>query len=135
MTADRQNIPILRVARPTNDLATLRSFYCDGAGFSVLASFSGHEGFDGLVLGYPEAPWHLELLNEISVAASPAEGPEHLLVLYMPEQSEWQTAVDRMHRHGYEPVAANNPYWDVAGMTFEDPDGYRLVFQNRAWTD
>lgn len=134
MTADRQNIPILRVARPTNDLATLRSFYCDGAGFGELASFFGHGDFDGLVLGYPNAPWHLELLKESGVVAPRAEGPEHLLVLYMPDKSEWRAAVDRMQTHGYEPVAANNPYWDVVGMTFEDPVGYRLVFQNRAWT-
>ena len=26
-------VPVLRVARPTNDLAPLRAFYCDGLGF------------------------------------------------------------------------------------------------------
>lgn len=134
MTSHRKNIPTLRVARPTNDLATLRSFYCEGAGFSVLASFCGHGDLDGLVLGYPDASWHIELLKEKDVVAPRAGSPEHLLVLYMPDKPKWHTAVDRMHRHGYEPLAANNPYWDVAGMTFEDPDGYRLVFQNRAWT-
>jgi hypothetical protein len=38
-----------------------------------------------------------------------------------------------MTAHGYEPVPSHNPYWETAGQTFEDPDGYRLVFQNRTW--
>jgi hypothetical protein len=36
---------------------------------------------------------------------------------------------------GYAPVAAFNPYWDRAGLTFEDPDGYRVVLQRTTWTD
>jgi hypothetical protein len=31
-------------------------------------------------------------------------------------------------------VAAFNPYWDRDGVTFEDPDGYRIVLQNAAWS-
>lgn len=26
-----------------------------------------------------------------------------------------------------------NPYWDRLGLTFEDPDGDRVVLQNAAW--
>ena len=35
---------------------------------------------------------------------------------------------------GFEPVTAFNPYWERDGLTFEDPDGYRVVLQNAAWT-
>lgn len=31
-------------------------------------------------------------------------------------------------------MAALNPYWDRDGVTFEDPDGYRIVLQNAAWS-
>jgi hypothetical protein len=31
---------------------------------------------------------------------------------------------------GFVPVSAVNPYWDRDGVTFEDPDGYRVVLQN-----
>jgi hypothetical protein len=34
----------------------------------------------------------------------------------------------------YEPVPSFNPYWDRAGRTFEDPDGYRVVLQNAPWS-
>jgi len=31
-------------------------------------------------------------------------------------------------------ATSENPYWDVAGWTFEDPDGYRVVLQRGPWT-
>jgi len=34
---------------------------------------------------------------------------------------------------GYEPIKSYNPYWEERGVTFEDPDGYRIVLQNAAW--
>jgi hypothetical protein len=34
---------------------------------------------------------------------------------------------------GNEPTASFNPYWDRQGVTFEDPDGYRVVLQNATW--
>ena len=125
--------PTLRVARPANDLAALHRFYCDGAGFSELTSFD-HNGYQGLILGYPGAKWHLELLREEGNEAPRCNSEENLLVLYMPEEQAWQSAIDRMALHGYKPVPSHNPYWDVVGMTFEDPEGYRIVFQKRAWT-
>ena len=39
-----------------------------------------------------------------------------------------------MRETGFQPVAAFNPYWDRDGVTFEDPDGYRVVLQCAAWT-
>jgi hypothetical protein len=133
MTGIRNAVPVLRVARPTNDLAPLERFYMQGAGFRRLAAFSDHEGFSGTILGFPGAPWHLEFVQEQGYVAPRAPSAEHLLVLYLPDPDEWRHAVDRMTAHGYEPVPAHNPYWEAAGKTFEDPDGYRLVFQNRAW--
>ncbi len=127
-------LPTLRVARPTNALDPLRRFYVGGAGFEVIASFEGHDGFDGLIVGRPEATWHLEFVVEAGVDAPRAPSPDHLLVLYLPERLDWQAAVERMRDQGYAPVPSHNPYWDKAGVTFEDPDGYRLVFQNASWS-
>jgi len=30
-------------------------------------------------------------------------------------------------------VGYGNPYWDRCGLTFEDPDGYRVVLQRENW--
>lgn len=127
-------VPVLRVARPSDDFAGLLQFYVEGLGFSVLSRFEDHDGFDGLILGHPAAPWHLEFTRRHGEAAPRAPGPEHLLVLYLPEMAAWEAAVERLRASGFMPVAAANPYWDRAGATFEDPDGYRVVLQRDAWT-
>lgn len=126
-------IPTLRVARPTNDLAALRHFYIEGLGLQELYAFTGHDGFDGLMLGHPGAPYHLEFIREAGHVAPPAPTPENLLVFYLPERAAWEAAVARMQAHGYPAVPAHNAYWDRQGLTFEDPDGYRVVLQQAAW--
>ena len=127
-------VPTLRVARPTNDLEAQVRFYRDGVGLTELYRFGGHGGFDGVMLGYPNAPWHLELTVAHGHVAPRAPTPDHLLVLYLPERQQWEAAVARMQAHGHAAVPAFNPFWDASGLTFEDPDGYRIVLQNAAWT-
>ena len=43
-------------------------------------------------------------------------------------------ACAKMRGAGFDPVTSLNPYWDRLGATYEDPDGYRVVLQNAAWT-
>ncbi len=52
--------PHLRVARPTDHMPDILRFYRDGLGLEVIASFENHEGFDGIMLGHPTAPYHFE---------------------------------------------------------------------------
>lgn len=40
---------------------------------------------------------------------------------------------DDLEAVGHAAVPSFNPYWDVRGNTFEDPDGYRVVLENAAW--
>ena len=127
-------IPVLRVARPTDDIDAVLPFYRDGLGLAVLYRFEDHDGFDGVMLGHETAPWHLELTRAHGHSAGRAPTPDNLLVLYLPDAGEWQAAVDRMRAAGFGPVAAFNPYWDRDGLTFEDPDGYRVVLQRAAWS-
>jgi catechol 2,3-dioxygenase-like lactoylglutathione lyase family enzyme len=126
--------PTLRVARPTNDLEPLIHFYGEGLGFEVLYRFFDHDGFDGVMLGRKGAPWHLEFTRAHGHASPSAPSQDHLLVLYLPDRAEWENAVRHMRGAGYARVASFNPYWDRNGETFEDPDGYRVVLQNAAWT-
>ena len=126
-------IPKLRVARPTDDLEAVVRFYCDGLGFTELYRFSGHDGFDGVMLGLPGAPYHLEFTRTHRHPAGRAPTTDHLLVFYLPDLAQWQAAVERFRRAGQEPVPSLNPYWDRLGVTFEDPDGYRVVLQRDVW--
>jgi hypothetical protein len=50
------NTPILRIARPSDDLDGLLRFYRDGLRLTVLDRFEDHDGFDGIVLGREGAP-------------------------------------------------------------------------------
>jgi catechol 2,3-dioxygenase-like lactoylglutathione lyase family enzyme len=126
-------IPILRIARPTDDIEALLPFYREGLGFAELYRFTDHDGFDGVMLGHERAPYHLEFTRARGHRAGRAPTQDHLLVLYLPDRSEWSEAVARMRRAGFEPVPSFNPYWDREGLTFEDPDGYRVVLQQAAW--
>jgi catechol 2,3-dioxygenase-like lactoylglutathione lyase family enzyme len=122
----------LRVARPTDDLDAVVRFYRDGLGLDVLAEFADHDRFDGVMLGRPGAGYHLEFTRKRGHFVGRAPTEDNLLVFYLPDPAAWRAAVDRLARHGYEPVRAYNPYWDRHGKTFADPDGYRVVLQNAA---
>jgi catechol 2,3-dioxygenase-like lactoylglutathione lyase family enzyme len=126
--------PLLRVARPTDDLERLLPFYRDGLGLQVLYRFEAHDGFDGIMLGHPRAPWHLEFTRAAGHGAGRAPTEDNLLVLYLPDAQAWRATVQRMADAGFEPVASFNPYWDQRGLTFEDPDGWRVVLQNDDWS-
>jgi catechol 2,3-dioxygenase-like lactoylglutathione lyase family enzyme len=126
--------PILRVARGTNDLAPLRRFYGEGLGFTELFAFEDHDGFDGVMLGHPNWPYHLEFTVRRGHIVAGAPTAENLLVFYLPDRADWQRAVERMKQAGFEPVPAVNPYWERLGVSFEDADGYRVVLENADWS-
>jgi catechol 2,3-dioxygenase-like lactoylglutathione lyase family enzyme len=123
----------LRVARPTDRLDAVVAFYKDAVGLEVLGGFTDHDGFDGVMLGKPGASWHLELTRERGAVAGNAPSREHLLVLYIPDEREWNIAVERMRAAGVAPTPAHNPYWDRCGITYVDPDGYGVVLSRESW--
>jgi hypothetical protein len=123
----------LRVARPTNDVATVIRFHVADLGLEIIDSFTDHQGFDGVMIGVPGAAWHLEFTSCAGHDAGRAPTQDNLLVFYLPDPVLWQAAVNRMTSAGHRPVVSFNPYWEEQGRTFEDPDGYRVVLQNSAW--
>lgn len=125
---------ILRVARPTDRLTEVVHFYTEGLGLQILARFDNHEGFDGVMVGIPGEAYHFEFTHHRGHTVGEAPTQDNLIVFYLPNQLEWQQAVERMKKMGYEPVKSYNPYWDNNGVTFEDPDGYRVVLQNADWS-
>jgi hypothetical protein len=83
----------------------------------------------------PGASYHLEFTTKRGHKAGRSPTPDHLLVFYLPDQQDWQEAVNRMIGAGFKPVISFNPYWTHAGRTFEDPDGYRVVLQHASWPE
>jgi hypothetical protein len=124
----------LRIARPVTDVTRAANMYCQGLTLQVLASFQDHEGFDGVMVGAPGADYHLEFTRHRRHPLSPSPTAEDLLVIYYPRESEWWVACAAVAAAGFQVVSSCNPYWDVRGRTYADPDGYRLVLQQDTWT-
>ena len=125
---------ILRIARPTDNLAAIAAMYASGLDFAILAKFHDHAGFDGVILGHSQHPYHLEFTTQRGHQVGKAPTKDHLLVFYLPDHGEWEASCARMLAAGFVRVSSYNPYWEVQGRTFEDLDGYRVVLQNAAWT-
>ncbi|NEW44741.1 VOC family protein [Nocardia cyriacigeorgica] len=118
----------VRVARPTDQLAEVEEFYVRHLGLPVLYRFENHAGYDGVMLGLPGTDHHLEFTTHVDGSPCPAPTADNLLVLYFHGDARMYEAVERLAAAGHEPVAAENPYWDgVGALTFEDPDGWRVV--------
>lgn len=64
MSNIRTGVPHLRIARPSRDLAAAERFWVGGLTLDVLwrATAAGPGGHDLLMLGWPDAHWHLELV-------------------------------------------------------------------------
>jgi catechol 2,3-dioxygenase-like lactoylglutathione lyase family enzyme len=124
----------LRIARLSSDLAAAVNFYRDGLGFEVLYEFKDHDGFDAVMLGRKGAQYHLALVRKAGHTVMPGSPHDNLLVFYLPDAAEWNSAIRRLRDLGHHPVKAFNPYWDKKGQTLEDPDGYRVVLQHDSWS-
>ncbi|RED48007.1 VOC family protein [Aestuariispira insulae] len=124
---------VLRVARPTDNLQQITGMYLGGLGFKLLASFEGHNGFDGTVLGHEKHNYHLEFTHHHGTTVGRAPTQDNLLVFYLPDEEAWQQQCDQMINAGFVQVPSYNSYWDDCGRTFEDPDGYRVVLAKRDW--
>lgn len=120
----------VRVARPTAMLTEVVKFYRDGLGLEEIGSFSGHAGYSGVMLGLPGRRYHLEFTEHAERPRCDAPTGDNLLVFYLPDMVAINRAAARLKAMGHEPVAPENPYWKEKGLTFEDPEGWRVVLMN-----
>ena len=117
----------VRIARPTHKLAAVIAFYRDGLGMPELARFEDHAGYDGIMLGLPGKSVHLEFTQHAEGSPCIAPSRDNLLVLYVTEPSAYAQLNERMLRLGHAPVEPENPYWLERSLTYQDPDGWRVV--------
>jgi len=132
MTKNRNEINAVqyRIARPTNQLERVVEFYKNALGLRELGSFKNHEGFDGVMLGLPDASHHLEFTQQVDGEEIPEPTTENLLVFYFDTPQKYAQAVNRMKNMSIPSVEPQNPYWAGKSHTYEDPDKWRIVFFN-----
>ena len=120
----------VRVARPTDRLREVVRFYGEGLGLKQIGSFEGHAGYSGVMLGIPGREYHLEFTHHEEGSPCPAPTKDNLLVFYIPDREAVDQFIARLASLGHTPVEPENPYWKNEGVTFEDPDGWRVVLMN-----
>ena len=119
----------LRIARHTERLDEVIAFYRDGIGLPEVGVFRDHDGYLGVFLQVPGSGAHLELTTG-GAPSAPEPHPESLLVLYLGDDAAVQEVAARLD---LDPVPPANPYWGEHGLTFEDPDGFRVVLVPDRW--
>jgi catechol 2,3-dioxygenase-like lactoylglutathione lyase family enzyme len=114
----------VRLARPARDLTQAKRFYGDLIGLTPLGGFENHDGYDGVFFALPGGA-------ELELTAGPAQPApatdEDLLVLFVRTWAEVAAIGARLTAAGVTRIPNRNPYWNRSGLTFLDPDGYRLV--------
>jgi catechol 2,3-dioxygenase-like lactoylglutathione lyase family enzyme len=124
---DELPVSQVRVARPTDQLDAVVEFYRDGLGLPVITSFEQHAGYSGVILGLPGHDYHIEFIHHEDGSPGKAPTDDNLLVLFLPDGDAITSANGRLGALGFEPVPPENPYWADRGITFVDPDGWRVV--------
>jgi catechol 2,3-dioxygenase-like lactoylglutathione lyase family enzyme len=117
----------LRIARHTDRLEELVTFYRDQVGLPEVGRFTDHDGYDGVFLDIPGTGAQLELTTGGDHRA-PAPHPESLLVLYFDSEAEIEQVAGRIAQ---SPVVPANPYWRVNARAYVDPDGFQLLLTLR----
>ncbi|MEV4240429.1 MULTISPECIES: VOC family protein [unclassified Nocardia] len=129
-----ESLPVaqVRIARPTDRLVEVVRFYVEGLGLRELYRFENHAGYDGVMLGLPGTGYHLEFTTHVDGSPGDAPSAENLLVLYFSTETQMYDVAQRLGEFGVQPVPAENPYWAAnGGLTFPDPDGWRVVLMPR----
>ena len=119
----------MRIARPVSDLPRSAAMYLQGLEWRRLGAFADHQGFDGVMLGPPDADYHLEFTPCRAHPVTPTPTAQDLLVLYVIGDEAWAHRCRALEAAGFVEVPSFNPYWAVNGRTFVDHDGYRTVVE------
>ena len=123
-----EHLPVgaLRVTRWSSRYDETVRFYHDIIGLPLLETFRASYGLDGTILGLPGSRVHLEI---VGLRDGPPSTPgRDDLVFYLPDAAARDHIVARLASAGVRPVAQIDYWEDNGGVTFEDPDGRKVVF-------
>ena len=119
----------LRIARHTNDLEKIKSFYIDILGLELMGTFENHDNYDGVFIGKPNLDWHLEFTKSNDLANHIFD-EDDILVFYPETILEFKALIDNLLNNAFSIITSKNPYWNKNGKMFLDPDGHRIVLSD-----
>ena len=120
---------VFRVARHTNNLNLLITFYCDILNFEILGSFTNHDTYDGVFLGKKGLNWHLEFTKS-AVKVRHQFDEDDILVFYPKTSNDYTHILKKIKQNNIEIKKSKNPYWNENGVMIHDPDGYNIIVSN-----
>jgi catechol 2,3-dioxygenase-like lactoylglutathione lyase family enzyme len=117
---------ILRIARHTDNLEAIKTFYTEILDLQLLGGFQDHDGYDGVFIGKSQLNWHLEFTTS---SASPKHhfDEDDLLVFYPESLGTYEAILEKIQTQRITVVPAKNPYWNQNGILIKDPDGYGVM--------
>lgn len=118
-----------RLARHTNRIDEIVDFYTNALGFSILGNFEAHDGYDGVFIGFPDAQWHLEFTTTNEPLVHKFD-EDDLLVFYPDTLADYHNALTSLHNNEVAEEVPKNPYWQINGKLFKDPDGYGVIISD-----
>jgi extradiol dioxygenase family protein len=124
---------IFRIARHTNTIEKIRTFYTEVIGLEVLGSFNDHEGYDGIFLGKKDLDWHLEFTSSDTVAKQIWD-EDDFLVFYPKSVEEYESILKNIERQKVHVHVPKNPYWIENGILLRDPDDYGVIVSSLKMT-
>lgn len=119
----------LRVARHTNDLEKIKSFYIDILGFELLGSFENHDTYDGIFIGKQNLGWHFEFTKS-NEKANHISDEDDIIVLYPDIILDYNQLINNILKNNISIITSKNSYWNTNGKMILDPDGFRIVISN-----
>jgi catechol 2,3-dioxygenase-like lactoylglutathione lyase family enzyme len=119
----------LRIARHTDDLQKIKTFYIDILGFELLGGFENHDTYDGIFIGKPDADWHLEF-TQSNEKANHISDEDDSTVLYPETFLEYNNLINRLINNNISIITSKNTYWNNNGKMFLDPDGFRIIISD-----
>ena len=120
----------LRVARHTNDLENIKSFYVNILGLEILGGFENHNNYEGIFIGKPSENWHLEFTKskeKININCN----EEDYLVFYPENQLEYDQILKNIETNNIKFITSKNPYWNENGKIILDPDGFGIIISQQ----
>ncbi len=120
---------ILRVARHTNDLEKIKSFYIDILGFELLGSFENHNDYDGVFIGKPDLDWHFEFTKS-NDKANHITDEDDIIVLYPKTKLEYNKLINNTLNNNISLITSKNLYWNENGKMLLDPDDFRIIISD-----
>lgn len=115
-----------RSARHTNRIKEIETFYTKILNLDILGDFKNHNGYDGLFTGKANTDWHLEFTTS-SDDVNHQFDEDDCLVFYPETQDEYEAVIKNLEFYRIEPIQAKNPYWNINGISFLDPDGFVVI--------